>query len=166
MATQIDKSPVYLDLDQRRRIEFNLNAANMIRKHTAPGASPWEKIGEVEVKGEVRPQYDINGEALQVYLWACLNVGERLDGTPFNLSIEQVGDLINGKPENRARGITPVNRSLSLRSREGDLRDIIGETTKAARDYELRRNTTGRESANSVADGIARRPGLLLLCTG
>jgi hypothetical protein len=24
-------------------------------------------------------------------------VGERLDGTPFNLSIEQVGDLITGK---------------------------------------------------------------------
>ena len=69
MATQIDKSPLYLDLDKRRRIEFNLNAANMIRKHTAPGASLWEKIGEVEVEGEARPRYDINGEALQVYLW-------------------------------------------------------------------------------------------------
>ncbi len=92
-----DKSPVYLALDTRRRIEFNLNAANMIKKHTEPGSSLWEKVSEVLVDGNPKVQYDINGDALQVYLWACLNVGERLDGKPFNLSIEEVGDLINSK---------------------------------------------------------------------
>lgn len=95
----IDKTPLYIDLDKRRRIEWNMNTALLVRKHIAPGSSLFESIGEYKDKatGETKKRYDINGDNLIVYLWACLVTGARLDGEAFNRSIEETGDLIDNK---------------------------------------------------------------------
>lgn len=98
MLATLDYTPIYAELDARRRLEFNLNTEILIRKHVASGSGLWDSVGEfVDTDGKRKVRHDINLENLRVYLWATLAEAARIDGDPFSLSLEDVGMLIRHK---------------------------------------------------------------------
>lgn len=91
----IVKSPIYIDLDRRRELVFDLNTEALIQGANKRDVSLWMKIGEVkdEETGEVKDTLDLNLDNLRVYLWASLYRDSHEKGEL--LSVDDVGALIN-----------------------------------------------------------------------
>ncbi len=70
----LSRKPIYIDLDRRREIVFNLNTEILIREEGKGASSLWESIGvETDPEtGEEKKLLDVNLENLRVYLWAAL----------------------------------------------------------------------------------------------
>jgi len=93
----IVKTPVYVELDQRRELVFDLNTEALIQGAGKRDASLWAKIGEVkdEKTGELCDKLDVNVENLRLYLWACLYRDMKDRGEL--LTVEDVGALIDNR---------------------------------------------------------------------
>ena len=91
----IVKSPIFLDLDERRELVFDLNTEALIQGSGKRDVSLWTKIGEeVDPKtGEIKNKFDLETDNLRVYLWACLYRDAQRRGEL--LTIDDVGALIN-----------------------------------------------------------------------
>lgn len=93
----INKTPIFIDLDRRREIVFNVNTEILIKSAGGLGSSLWETIGETKDPGtgKVQRTLDVNLENLRLYLWAALQ-----DDCHRNAEIltpEQVGALLTRK---------------------------------------------------------------------
>ena len=92
----IDKTPIYIELDRRREVVFNLNTEILIRSACASedSTSLCSTVGErVNPKtGEPERVLDVNLNNLRVYLWAALQQDAR--ARDEKLTIEDVGQLI------------------------------------------------------------------------
>jgi hypothetical protein len=91
----IVRTPVYIELDRRRELVFDLNTEALIQGANPNNLSLWMKIGEKrnEKTGKVEDTLDVNLENLRVYLWACLYRDAREHDEP--LTLEDVGAMIN-----------------------------------------------------------------------
>lgn len=90
----IVKTPIYLDLDCRRELVFDLNTEALIQGASKRDASLWTKIGEEKdpKTGELRDKLDVNVENLRTYLWACLYRDTRARGEL--LTPEDIGAMV------------------------------------------------------------------------
>jgi hypothetical protein len=93
------KKPIYLDLDRRRRVVFNLNTEILIRNGGGKESSLWETIAETKdpETGEVRRTLDVNVENLRLYLWAALNAAAEHSGDV--LALDEVGALLSHRSQ-------------------------------------------------------------------
>ena len=93
----IQKMPIYIDLDRKRRIIFNLNTEILIRNGGGDGKGILETIGVRPNKdtGKDEPILRVNPENLRLYLWAAIQ--EDGKSTADKLTLEDVGRLINSK---------------------------------------------------------------------
>lgn len=91
----IVKTPVFLDLDRRRELIFDLNTEALIQGANANIGGLLTKIGEeTDPKtGKLREKMDVNLDNLRVYLWAALYRDAHERGEL--LTIEDVGRLID-----------------------------------------------------------------------
>jgi len=91
----IVRTPVYIELDRRRELVFDLNTEALIQGANPGDLSLWMKIGEKkdEKTGEVKDTLDVNLQNLRTYLWACLYRDSRENDEL--LTLEDVGALIN-----------------------------------------------------------------------
>jgi len=91
----IQRKPVYIELDRRRQLTFNLNTEIMIRDVSGRGSSLWETVGESKdaETGEVRRTLDVNLDNLRTYLWAALYEDAEKRGE--KLTIEDVGRMLS-----------------------------------------------------------------------
>jgi hypothetical protein len=89
------KAPIFIDLDRRRTVVFNINTEILIRNAGGKDASLWQTIGETTdpVTGEVRRTLDVNLENLRLYLWAALQDGLQRAGE--SLTVDEVGALLS-----------------------------------------------------------------------
>ncbi len=83
----IQKMPIYIDLDRRRQLVFNLNTEILIRNAGGQEKGILETIGKNE---DDTPILSVNLENLRLYLWAAIQEDARLE----KLTIEDVGRLI------------------------------------------------------------------------
>ncbi len=89
----IQKTPIYIDLDRRRELSFNLNTEILIRGALPAGASLWETIGvEAGADGKEKRTLDVNLDNLRVYLWAALQDDAKAAGE--KLTLEDVGRMM------------------------------------------------------------------------
>lgn len=90
----LTRKPVYIDLDRRREIVFNLNTEILIREVGKGASSLWESIGvETDAEtGEEKKLLDVNLENLRVYLWAALFEDAKRHGEM--LTVEDVGAIL------------------------------------------------------------------------
>jgi hypothetical protein len=91
----IKKLPLYVDLDRRRELTFNLNTEITICSAGGQGARVLETVGtnHNEETGEDEPILRVNGENLRLYLWAALLADAQRQNE--KLTIEDVGGLID-----------------------------------------------------------------------
>jgi hypothetical protein len=93
----IQKTPIYIELDRRREVIFNLNTEILIKGTAAAGKTVLETIGKRhnEETGEDEPVLSVNAENLRVYLWAGLQDDARRRGEM--LTQEEVGRFLTCK---------------------------------------------------------------------
>ena len=93
----IQKAPIFVDLDRRRQIAFNLNTEILIRNAGGTGKRVLETIGKRinEETGNEEPVLSVNPENLRLYLWAALQ--EDAQRHNETLTIEDVGALLTRK---------------------------------------------------------------------
>lgn len=93
----IQKAPIYIDLDRKREVLFNLNTEILIRGTAAAGKTILETIGKRrnEETGEDEPVLSVNPENLRVYLWAGLQEDARRHDE--KMTLEEVGRLLASK---------------------------------------------------------------------
>ena len=91
----IHKMPIYIDLDRRRQVIFNLNTEIVIRNAGGNGKGVLETIGKNVNKetGDEELVLGVNSENLRLYLWAAIQE----DGKGDRLTVEDVGRLIDSK---------------------------------------------------------------------
>jgi hypothetical protein len=70
----IQNTPIFIDLDRRRQVIFNLNTEILIRGNAGKNAPLWETIGESTDPETGKPTrtLDVNLGNLRTYLWAAL----------------------------------------------------------------------------------------------
>jgi hypothetical protein len=89
----IQKAPIFVDLDRRRTVVFNVNTEILIRNAGGKDASLWETIGETkDADGNINRTLDVNLENLRLYLWAALQDGLQRAGE--TLTVDEVGALL------------------------------------------------------------------------
>jgi hypothetical protein len=93
-SVTILKAPIFVDLDRRRTVVFNLNTEILIRNAGGQDSSLWKTIGEIKdaETGEVKRTLDVNLENLRLYLWAALQDGLQRAGE--TLTVDEVGALL------------------------------------------------------------------------
>jgi len=91
----IVKTPIFLDLDRRRELVFDLNTERLIQGVNAEIGGLWTKIGEREnpKTGKLEELCDVNLDNLRTYLWACLYRDAHAKGEL--LTLEDVGAFID-----------------------------------------------------------------------
>lgn len=91
----IVKTPIFLDLDRRRELVFDLNAEALIQGVNADIGGLWTKVGEKKnpKTGKMEDALDVNLENLRTYLWASLYRDARERGEL--LTLEDVGAFID-----------------------------------------------------------------------
>ena len=88
----IQKMPIYIDLDRRRQVIFNLNTEILIRNAGGNGGGVLETVGmKKNAAGEDEPILRVNPENLRLYLWAAIQEDMQPDE---RLKIEDVGRII------------------------------------------------------------------------
>lgn len=125
----IQKTPIFIDLDRRRRVVFNLNTEILIRSAGKRNASIFETIGEAKdpETGETKRSLDVDVENLRVYLWAAIQEdAERHNET---LSLADVGALLTNKIR-IGKAVVAVTRGLA--AYYGDGPDEPGEASAPA----------------------------------
>jgi hypothetical protein len=92
----IQKSPIFIELDRRREVIFNLNTEILIRGSEAAGKTVLETIGHKPgPDGKPVPVLSVNPENLRVYLWAGLQEDARRQNE--KITAEEVGRLLTSK---------------------------------------------------------------------
>jgi len=88
------KKPIFIELDRRRQLVFNLNTEILIRQAGGENSSLWQTIGERTDPdtGKVEHTLDVNLENLRLYLWAALQ--EDAEAAGQSLTLEEVGGLL------------------------------------------------------------------------
>jgi hypothetical protein len=91
------KSPIFVDLDRRRELIFDLNTEALIQGAGKRDSALWTKIGEKKdpKTGEIKDTLDLNVENLRIYLWACLYRDMRANGEL--LTQDDIGALVNNR---------------------------------------------------------------------
>ncbi len=108
----IQKTPIFVDLDRRHRVVFNLNTEILIRGAGKRNASIFETIGEETdpETGEIKRVLDVDVENLRVYLWAAIQ--EDAQRHNETLSLEDVGALLTNKSR-ISNAVVAVTRALA-----------------------------------------------------
>jgi hypothetical protein len=89
----IQKAPIYVDLDRRREIVFDLNTEILIKAAGKQGSSLWETIGvTTDPTGKESRSLDVNLENLRTYLWAALQADAKRRGEI--ITEDEVGALL------------------------------------------------------------------------
>ena len=109
----LSRKPVFVDLDRRREIVFNLNTEILIREAGKGSESLWEQIGiERDAdSGEEKKTLDVNLQNLRVYLWAALQADCRSRGEM--LTVEDVGALLTRR-KYVTRAVEGISEALQL----------------------------------------------------
>jgi hypothetical protein len=121
------KKPIFIELDRRRQLVFNLNTEILIRQAGGENSSLWQTIGERTDPGtgKVERTLDVNLENLRLYLWAALQEDARACGE--QLTLEEVGGLLT-----RRKWVISTVEAITeaLRQYYGD--DPLGEKSAPA----------------------------------
>ncbi|MGA7887610.1 MAG: hypothetical protein WCA44_17890 [Acidobacteriaceae bacterium] len=88
----LDNTPVFIDLDKRRRLAMNVNTEILIKKAGGLDAPLVDTIGKRrnETTGEDEAVLEVNIENVRLYLWACLQSANPAEA----LTLEEVGALM------------------------------------------------------------------------
>ncbi|WP_446744297.1 hypothetical protein [Silvibacterium acidisoli] len=91
------KKPIFLNLDRRREVIFDLNTEKRIQSQRKLGVSLWEEVGEyVDAEtGEIKKKLNLNLENFGIYLWAALYDDAHKHGEL--LTVAEVGALVDKK---------------------------------------------------------------------
>jgi hypothetical protein len=92
----IVKKPIFVTLDRRRELVFNLLTEARVKGQKLDSGL-WEKIGEYEdpKTGQVKNRLSLNLDNFAVYLWAAIYEDAHKAGEL--LTVEDVGRLVNTK---------------------------------------------------------------------
>lgn len=108
--TAIVKKPIFLDLDRRRELIFNLNTEKLIQSESKLGNPFVRTIGEeVGEDGKTRERLELDLEVFGVYLWAALYADAHRNGEL--LTVEDVGALIDHR-DKTAAALVAVRASI------------------------------------------------------
>jgi hypothetical protein len=90
----IVKKPIFVELDRRREVRFNLLTEARIQGAKKLGSALWDVVGEYrDASGELKKKLNLNLENFSVYLWAALYEDAHRCGEL--LTVEDVGNLID-----------------------------------------------------------------------
>lgn len=95
----IQKAPIFVELDRRRRLTMNLNTEILIRTAGGAGKGLLDTVGKQrnEKTGEDEPILGVNLENLRLYLWAALQADATANGE--TLTQEDIGALLTHRDQ-------------------------------------------------------------------